>query len=182
MAGPSLQHRQKQHIVEAATNTGTLSAGFRVMLTPTTKRAERNTPASINDRIRRQTAASLSETIASGRDAIDARLHALDAEWDTERTLETMAATFMLGGLVLGAKVDRKWLLLSGAVAGFLLQHGLQGWCPPLPVIRALGVRSPDEIAQERYALKAARGDFEGIRAPADMLGPGQLMAAVASE
>jgi hypothetical protein len=49
---------------------------------------------------------------------------------------------------------------LPVVVAGFLLQHALQGWCPPLPVLRRLGVRTADEINQERYALKALRGDF----------------------
>jgi len=132
------------------------------MLTPTNERVERNTPHGINDTIRAETEASVARVLARGREAIDARLSELDKEWDTERTLETMAASFMLGGLVLGTQVDRKWLLLSGAVAGFLLQHGVQGWCPPLPLIRALGVRSATEIAHERYALKAARGDFQG--------------------
>jgi hypothetical protein len=31
---------------------------------------------------------------------------------------------------------------------------------PPLPVFRRLGVRRSSEIEQERYALKALRGDF----------------------
>jgi hypothetical protein len=43
---------------------------------------------------------------------------------------------------------------------GFLLQHAVQGWCPPLPLLRRLGVRTADEINEERYALKALRGDF----------------------
>lgn len=34
-----------------------------------------------------------------------------------------------------------------------LLQHGLQGWCPPLPVLRRLGVRTRGEIDREKYAL-----------------------------
>ena len=46
-------------------------------------------------------------------------------------------------------------------VAAFLLQHALQGWCPPLPVFRWYGVRTQSEIEQERYALKAIRGDFD---------------------
>ena len=60
----------------------------------------------------------------------------------------------------LGVFRDRRWFLLPGAVAGFLLQHAVQGWCPPLPVLRRLGVRTADEINQERFALKALRGDF----------------------
>jgi hypothetical protein len=134
------------------------------MLPPTNRRSERNTPASINERIRRDTERSIARTLAGGEPAIEARLRELDAEWDTERTLETLASSFTLAGLILGTTVSRKFLALPVLVAAFLLQHGLQGWCPPLPVIRALGVRTAAEIDRERYALKAARGDFNGIR------------------
>ena len=48
-------------------------------------------------------------------------------------------------------------------VCGFLLQHAIQGWCPPVPVFRRLGVRTSFEIEQERYALKSLRGDFQGL-------------------
>ncbi len=84
----------------------------------------------------------------------------LQREWDTERVLETNAACLMLISLGLGMSLDRRWLWLTGGVAAFLLQHALQGWCPPLPVIRAMGVRTAGEIGIERTALKALRGDF----------------------
>ncbi|HET8937864.1 MAG TPA: DUF2892 domain-containing protein [Polyangiales bacterium] len=145
------------------------------MLPPTLQRSERNTPESINERIRRETEERIAHTLAGGRAAIEARLRELDAEWDTERTLETMAASFTIGGLLLGVTVDRRWLWFSGLVSGFLLQHALQGFCPPLPAIRALGVRTAAEIDQERYALKAARGDFEQLRGASQ---PAQLLAA----
>jgi hypothetical protein len=123
-------------------------------------RTEESTPRALNEQIRRDTEATLGAALAGGDPAIETRLKQLDAEWDTERTLETLAASFVLTGTVLGATVDRRWLALPAVVSAFLLQHGLQGWCPPLPVIRALGVRTPAEIAEERTALKAARGDF----------------------
>ena len=152
-----------------------LDATSNRMLPPTLQRSERNTPESINERIRRETEERVAQTLAGGQPAIAARLRELDAEWDTERTLETMAASFTISGLLLGVTVDRRWLWLSGLVSGFLLQHALQGFCPPLPVIRALGVRTAAEIDQERYALKAARGDFEQLRGAAQ---PAQLLAA----
>lgn len=133
------------------------------MLPLTNERLERNTPDSINARIRRETERSIARTLAGGEQAIEQRLSELDAEWDTERTLETLASSLTLAGLILGTTVSRKFLVLPGVVAAFLLQHGLQGWCPPLPVIRALGVPTAAEIDRERYALKAARGDFSGI-------------------
>lgn len=51
-------------------------------------------------------------------------------------------------------------------VGGFLLQHALQGWCPPVPVLRRLGFRTQTEIDEERYALKALRGDFRELVSP----------------
>lgn len=91
------------------------------------------------------------------------RLSELDREWDVERVLETNASLISLAGIGLAAAHDRRWLLLPVAVAGFLLQHGLHGWCPPIPVIRRLGVRTAHEIEIERTALKALRGDFDEV-------------------
>jgi hypothetical protein len=126
-------------------------------------RVASSTHESAQDRIVHDTRERI-DHYAARLDDIEERLDALDREWDTERLLETNAATLTLAGLALGATVDRRWLLLSGVVAAFLLQHGLQGWCPPLPILRRMGVRTAREIEAERYALKAARGDFEGVR------------------
>lgn len=94
---------------------------------------------------------------------IDERLDELDREWDIERALEANASTLALAGLGLGIVADRRWLAVPVFVAGFLFQHALQGWCPPLPLLRRLGFRTPHEIDQERYALKALRGDFQKV-------------------
>jgi hypothetical protein len=66
-------------------------------------------------------------------------------------------------GTGLGASVNRRWFALPAIVGAFLLQHAVQGWCPPLPVFRRLGFRTAAEIDRERYALKALRGDFDKI-------------------
>lgn len=92
---------------------------------------------------------------------IEQRLRELDEEWDIERAIEANASTLALSGVVLAALVDRRFLLLPGVVTAFLLQHALQGWCPPVPILRGLGFRTADEINEERYALKMMRGDFE---------------------
>ena len=94
---------------------------------------------------------------------ISARIEALDREWDIERYLEVLAPSFALTGLALGLARNRGWLLFSGGVLAFLVQHAVQGWCPPLAVLRRLGVRTRREIDEERYALKALRGDFAGL-------------------
>lgn len=104
---------------------------------------------------------------------ISRRLKELDKEWDIEKTLEVNASSLALTGLLLGAFVNKRWYILPGVVTAFLLQHGLQGWCPPLPLFRKLGVRTRHEIDEERYALKVLRGDFDKIStdsAPVDIL------------
>ncbi|WP_431303387.1 hypothetical protein [Sediminicoccus sp. BL-A-41-H5] len=80
-----------------------------------------------------------------------------------ERVLETNAATLALGGSLLAILVDRRFVAVPLVVTGFLLQHALQGWCPPLPILRRLGVRTAREIERERTALKALRGDFDEL-------------------
>src|SRR5204863_859465 len=94
------------------------------------------------------------------------RIDELDREWDIERVLETNASCLALLGVGLAATVNRKWLALSAGVLGFLLLHGVQGWCPPLPVLRRAGVRTRAEIDRERFALKFLRGDFAHVRNP----------------
>lgn len=98
----------------------------------------------------------------AGPEAIEDRLRELDTEWDMERAIEANAASISLLGLTLGATVDRRFYALPAVVAGFLLQHAIQGWCPPVPVLRQMGFRTTEEIEAERYALKLIRGDFDG--------------------
>jgi hypothetical protein len=133
------------------------------MFTSTSDRVPSNTAGEINDWIEHQTERSIANCIRKGPAAIEQRLTELDDEWDIERYLETMAPSFSLFGLGLGVVADRRWLVLPIVVQAFLLQHALQGWCPPVPVLRRLGIRTADEINVERYALKALRGDFEAI-------------------
>ena len=130
------------------------------MLPDTATRVPDHTPDHVDREIQQRTVQNLNCFAAGTPDSIQARIRQLDAEWDIERTLEANAAAISLIGIGLGAFVSRKWLILPGIVAGFLLQHALQGWCPPLPVFRRMGVRTSYEIDQERYALKAFRGDF----------------------
>jgi hypothetical protein len=110
---------------------------------------------------------------------IGKRLHELDEEWDMERLLETNATTIALIGLGLGATINRKFYLLPTLVMGFLLQHALQGWCPPVPLFRRLRVRTQSEIELERYALKALRGDFAALSSSEKIVDKRELPAAV---
>ncbi|EMI17272.1 hypothetical protein RMSM_05805 [Rhodopirellula maiorica SM1] len=133
------------------------------MLPATNQRVAEHTNDEINEQIAAQTRERIAHYSTCSPHEVTERLRELDQEWDVERTLECNAAAFAFAGVVLAATTDRRWLILSGAVAGFLFQHALQGWCPPLPVLRRMGFRTSAEINEERYALKALRGDFERI-------------------
>jgi hypothetical protein len=146
-------------------------------LPATTGRVRRSTSEAVNRRIQDQIERDVA-FYAEHPERIARRLDDLDREWDTERTLEANAATIALGGTVLGILGDRRFLALPALVTGFLLQHALQGWCPPLPVIRRLGVRTAEEINRERTALKALRGDFVPVGQAAG--GDAQTRAAAA--
>ncbi len=129
------------------------------MLPSTTERVPLHSTATANESIRQQTRESIEYFSKQGRHAIERRLDELDHEWDIERCLEANAATASLIGLTMGATVDKRWFLLPTAVAVFLLQHALQGWCPPLELFRRMGVRTATEIEQERRALQQALRD-----------------------
>lgn len=133
------------------------------MLPTTAERVPASTSCEVNEQIRERTDADVARFGTSSHAEIDRRLQDLDQEWDIERTIEANASTVALTGLGLGAFVDRRFFALPAVVASFLLMHALQGWCPPVPILRRLGFRTQTEIEEERYALKALRGDFVDV-------------------
>jgi hypothetical protein len=132
------------------------------MITSSADRVSAATAEEVNDRIARQTEASIAYH-GSHPDRIERRLHELDAEWDIERAIQVNSSALTLTGLVLSVVGGRKWLLLPLTVQSFLMQHAIQGWCPPVPLLRRMGIRTQGEIERERYALKALRGDFRDV-------------------
>ncbi|OQW37264.1 MAG: hypothetical protein A4E19_13955 [Nitrospira sp. SG-bin1] len=145
------------------------------MIPSTTTRVEQHTDEAINERIRRQTEQNIAAVSGQGHEAINRRLEELEHEWDMERTLEANAASISLLGLGLGALVNRRFFMLPAMVAGFLLQHAIQGWCPPVPIFRRLGFRTAREINIERCALKAVRGDFIDLPTRVDVGEPSHI-------
>jgi hypothetical protein len=136
----------------------------------------------INRRLDNELEGRLRFYATQDRSTITERLEELDHEWDIERALEANAASLILAGVVLSATRSRNWILLPLVVSSFLLQHAIQGWCPPLPVLRKLGIRTRIEIEQERYALKVLRGDFDHIERPSGTpANTGHLAAVVRS-
>jgi hypothetical protein len=106
----------------------------------------------VNDQIDRATETAIADTVARGREAIEARIEALDQEWDVDRAVMANFAVVGSATLLLGRR-DRRWLYLFGAQQLFLLMHALAGWCPPVPLFRRLGFRTAKEISAERQAL-----------------------------
>jgi len=130
----------------------------------TADRVRANTSEEINRRIDQEIEDRVREYAKRSRSDITRRIEELDREWDMERLLETNASAIAFTGLALGLTHSKKWLIVPGIVLPFLFQHAVQGWCPPVPVFRRLGVRTREEIDRERYALKVLRGDFEQVQ------------------
>lgn len=124
-------------------------------------RVRRHSSSLANQRIDDRITERIHQHARATPEEISARLRELDREWDIERTLQANASTLALSGIILALLRGRRWLWLSGSVLGFLLLHSVQGWCPPLPVLRRLGLRTEREIDRERTALKFLRGDFD---------------------
>ena len=123
------------------------------MIAPAARRVENNTAQQVNERIKGETLARI-YFFSAHPEQIPRRLEELKEEWDIERCLETGSSCLSLIGLMMSFIHSRKWLALPCAVQGFFLQHALQGWCPPLPIFRVLGVRTATEIEIERHALR----------------------------
>jgi hypothetical protein len=120
----------------------------------------------IDEKIRNETEQNIAIYASAGSALINKRLKELDKEWDVERALETNASIAALIGLFLAATVNRKWFALPVLVTGFLLQHAVRGWSPPVALLRRLGFRTRAELERERYAMKILRGDFENMPKP----------------
>ena len=135
------------------TNLDVIGYGLMDLIVSNSReRVPLHTPATVNRRLQRQ-AEERVVYFAKHKNDIPMRLRELDREWDIERAIELNAATFAFAGVVLGATVDKRWLILPALVTGFLFQHAVQGWCPPVPILRRLGFRTVYEIENERHAL-----------------------------
>jgi hypothetical protein len=131
----------------------------QALLPGTDERVPRNTAASVNHRIHARTLHDISRYVGADPVFIDERIRELEREWDVERALESNASAVILAGIGLSL-INRKFLAVPVVAAAFLLQHALQGWCPPLPLLRRMGLRTSAEIHDEIIALRILRGDF----------------------
>jgi len=136
------------------TNHGADNAG-------TGDRVREHTSSEINARIDNETTEIVRRYATRSKVEISRRIEELEREWDVDRALMSVAGTNVLLGLTLSQTVSRKWLIFPAVVSSFLIYHAVQGWCPPVAVLRRLNFRTRHEIEREKYALKALRGDFE---------------------
>ena len=144
------------------------------MFSATASRVPDHTPDHLNRRIWEKTRNNVIH-YAKGPASIGKRLETLDREWDIERLMETNAAIMIIIGILLGVFVSPWFLVISFVVAGFFLQHALQGWCPPIRLLRRIGLRTQNEIASEYYALRYLRGDFKEL--PDASIDTGSILA-----
>lgn len=127
----------------------------------------KHTRATSNERIDRETQASLDQ-VGDEPARIEARLAELDREWDVDRAL--MLNFAVLGGLSAGMTMRNLharrelggWGGLFITQMAFLAHHAIRRWCPPLPVFRRLGFRSAREINAERVELLKRLEDRRG--------------------
>lgn len=131
-------------------------------------RVRRHTNPKQIKRIDEATRCRILNDAGKSKEELNHRIEELRREWDMERYLETMASTLACFGATMALLRSKRWLLLPMGVTAFLLQHAIQGWCPPVGLFRRLGVRTRQEIDQELYALKALRGDFQLSPEPSD--------------
>lgn len=141
-----------------------------MMPTSTAERVSANTAPEVNARIRQQMEQSVAHCAGQGDGAIERRLAELEQEWDIERVIETEAPAMALLGIGLGAGVNPRFYAVPGVVASMVFLHAIQGWYPLLPALRRMGIRTREEINEERMALKALRGDFAEVARQKDAL------------
>jgi hypothetical protein len=129
----------------------------------TRDRVRAHTAPHVNEQIGRATERNIIRAAGLSKTALSRRIVELDEEWDIERYLEMNASALAFGGIALGLFVNKKFFAIPAIVLPFLFQHAVQGWCPPIPVLRRRGIRTRKEIDTEKFALKALRGDFDPL-------------------
>lgn len=96
-------------------------------------------------------------------EVISERIVELTREWSIERYLQINVAVVGLTAVALAVSKNRNWGYVACAGLAFFLFHAVEGFDPPLPLLRKAGVRTRAEINSEIYALKILRGDFDAV-------------------
>jgi len=102
----------------------------------------------------------LRKVIDAGPAAIDERLEELDSEWTAGRISKATAGVMVVGGLVLSLTISLWWLVLPIVGGAILLQYLFGRTSLVGELFHAIGFRRGADIEQEKFALRALRGDF----------------------
>jgi hypothetical protein len=127
-----------------------------------------STAPHVNDRIEEEMRGRIVSYANRSPEEMSRRIAELDQEWDIERWLECNASALAFGGMALSVFGGKKWLLVPALVLPMLFYHAVEGWCPPVPLLRRLGIRTQREIDAEKYALRLLRGDFDSQNDPTE--------------
>jgi hypothetical protein len=129
---------------------------------PRHDRVRQHTAARVNANIDARTWGELEPILASNDShEIVRAIDNLDREWDVDRALMVNFATVGGASFLLGATKSKTMLWVFGSQMGFLLLHGLVGWCPPAAAFRRLGFRTRQEIEGARALLLARLRELE---------------------
>jgi len=121
-----------------------------------TKAADRsNDPSDLEKRLARLADA--------GSNAIADRLGQLDREWSAGRMTKATIGLLILVGLGLTGLAGPWWLALPAIGGLFLLQYLFSRTSWLGATFQGMGFRSGAEIDQEKFALRALRGDFKHL-------------------
>ncbi|HEY3788868.1 MAG TPA: hypothetical protein VGL71_08440 [Urbifossiella sp.] len=99
----------------------------------------------------------------AGPQAIDERLEQIGTEWSAGRMTKAVIGVAVIVGLILTVLVT-PWCVFLPLLGGvFLLQYlfGRTSWLGE--AFQKAGFRSGSDIDQEKFALKALRGDFRNL-------------------
>ena len=99
----------------------------------------------------------------AGPQAISDRLAQLDREWSAGRMTKATLGVLIVTGLALTAFVSAWWLVLPAIGGFFLLQYLFSRTSWLGATFQEMGFRSGAEIDQEKFALRALRGDFKNL-------------------
>ncbi len=135
------------------------------ILPSTTQRVATYTNPDVNEMIRNNTIDNLASLEDAEEEALTRRIQNLNNEWDMERFVEARAALCVMTTSLFGLSKNKYWSFLTMVAGTFLLQHALIGWCPTAPIMRKMGIRTAEEINQEKMALKMLRKDFAHVKA-----------------
>jgi hypothetical protein len=115
------------------------------------------------DDCQRQTAQTLASVVYNGPEAIEQRLGQLDHEWSIGQLIKLFTGVGIFIGLALAVFVHAAWIALPVVIGLLLIQYAVSRHSLLASPLRAAGFRTGMEIAHERIALKALRGDFRHL-------------------